>query len=384
MDGGLDALITADPAALSLDDCLDLLASLEAARAMLDAQTMRTLAVVSAEGDPEARAKEWMREEVACLLHIAPVTAAARLHDATELIELLPATFAQLSAGSITSMHARALLDAVRGMTAATITAVEAKTLLKAGQQTVGEFRQAIKRAVLAADPRTAETKHQDTVAQRRVRLFPDEHGTATLWAQLGADDAMTLYAALDAHAQVVRDVERTMDQTHADVLADLTTLALANAPGTRQGRKPSIGVAVALSTLTGADDQPGELTGYGPIPASIARQLAADPNGTWRRLITDPAGRLLDSRHDLPAAGRPARTPHHPRRHLHIPRLPPQRPHLRPRPRARVQRRRPHQRPEPRPDLPTPAPPETRNRPARRETVQWRHHLDQPHRPKL
>jgi hypothetical protein len=52
---------------------------------------------------------------------------------------------------------------------------------------------------------------------------------------------------------------------------------------------------AVALSTLLGFDDQPGDLAGHGPIPAHLARRIAADQSGTWRRLVTDPWGRLLD-----------------------------------------------------------------------------------------
>jgi hypothetical protein len=43
-----------------------------------------------------------------------------------------------------------------------------------------------------------------------------------------------------------------------------------------------------------GLDDQPGELAGYGPIPADVARDIAA--GGTWKRLLTDPvSGMLLD-----------------------------------------------------------------------------------------
>jgi hypothetical protein len=46
-----------------------------------------------------------------------------------------------------------------------------------------------------------------------------------------------------------------------------------------------------------GLDELPGELVGYGPIPAPLAREIAAD--GTWRRLLTDPeSGRLLDYGH--------------------------------------------------------------------------------------
>jgi hypothetical protein len=66
--------------------------------------------------------------------------------------------------------------------------------------------------------------------------------------------------------------------------------------------------VCVALSTLLGMDEQPGELSGgppanegvaggggHGPIPADLARRLAADPFGTWRRLVTDEVGHLVD-----------------------------------------------------------------------------------------
>jgi hypothetical protein len=56
------------------------------------------------------------------------------------------------------------------------------------------------------------------------------------------------------------------------------------------------IRVTVPLDTLRGTSDEPGELAGYGPIPAQTARELAADPDSTWRRLVTDPlTGALLD-----------------------------------------------------------------------------------------
>jgi hypothetical protein len=42
-------------------------------------------------------------------------------------------------------------------------------------------------------------------------------------------------------------------------------------------------------------DEQPGEIDGIGPIPADLARRLAADPSGTWRRLVTDELGHLVD-----------------------------------------------------------------------------------------
>lgn len=62
---------------------------------------------------------------------------------------------------------------------------------------------------------------------------------------------------------------------------------------GTIAGRPAQVNVTVPLSTLLGGD-QPGELPGLGPVPAEVARALAA--GGTWTRLITDPvSGTVLD-----------------------------------------------------------------------------------------
>jgi len=57
----------------------------------------------------------------------------------------------------------------------------------------------------------------------------------------------------------------------------------------TNQRQRPHLHVTVAASTLLGLDDAPGELTGYGPVPADVARLLATD--ATWRTLLTDRAG---------------------------------------------------------------------------------------------
>jgi hypothetical protein len=68
--------------------------------------------------------------------------------------------------------------------------------------------------------------------------------------------------------------------------------------------------VTVPLSTLLGCDEQPAELDGYGPITAALARHLAADPTGTWRRLVTDHTGQLLD--HGRRTYRPPANLTHH------------------------------------------------------------------------
>lgn len=294
MDAVFDGVLDVDPAWLSHDERLDLLEHIERARATLDAQAQLTLAALAREGDADTRARQWVREEIACALSIAPGTAAVKLHDATELVDRLSATLDRLVDGSITMMHARVVVDACRSLPDDVVAKVEHRIFSAPMPEPVGVFRQRVKRAVLALDPRSAEQQHRDAVAERRVSLRSDEHGMAGVYAYLRADDAMRLMTSIDAHAAGLPDDGRSADQKRADVLADIAALALNNAGTTWQGRRPAVQVCVALSTLFGIDEQPGELDGYGPVPAALARDIAFDPSGTWRRLITDHAGRLI------------------------------------------------------------------------------------------
>ena len=89
-------------------------------------------------------------------------------------------------------------------------------------------------------------------------------------------------------------------DQTATDQTAtDQTDLTNRNLSKLKQiknlNRRPvTINVTIDLPTLLNMAENPGQLSGYGPIPASLARELAAD--GNWKRFITDPtSGELLD-----------------------------------------------------------------------------------------
>ncbi|MFC4005554.1 HNH endonuclease [Prauserella oleivorans] len=52
---------------------------------------------------------------------------------------------------------------------------------------------------------------------------------------------------------------------------------------------KAEIFIHIDFATLTGLSGNPAELAGHGPLPTSIARAIAFDPNSTWWRIITDP-----------------------------------------------------------------------------------------------
>ncbi|WP_242504468.1 DUF222 domain-containing protein [Promicromonospora panici] len=55
---------------------------------------------------------------------------------------------------------------------------------------------------------------------------------------------------------------------------------------------RPVIRVTIPASTLLGLNDAPGDLAGYGPIPAETAAAIAQD--ATWQRLLTDPVTGIL------------------------------------------------------------------------------------------
>jgi hypothetical protein len=213
----------------------------------------------------------------------------------------LPAVLAAVETGRITFWHAQVLVDETADLPERSAAAIAERLLDRAERSTLGQLRRLTRRAVAQADPRTVEQKHRDAFAERRVCVTPQGNGMSELWALLPADAAATVMRAVGLMADRDRDVPdahgnaRTADQRRADALGDLAAAALADDTlPRRQGQRPAIQVTVSLRTLLGLSDEPADLDGD-PIPASMARRLAADPTGTWRRLITDGRGRLLD-----------------------------------------------------------------------------------------
>lgn len=112
----------------------------------------------------------------------------------------------------------------------------------------------------------------------------------------LNANDPVAL-AALERANFINSNTERDLRRADAFVFAMKAADAALKATGnviTRHNRRPTINVTIDLPTALGLADNPGQLAGYGPIPAAVAREIAAD--GRWKRFVTDPiSGVLLD-----------------------------------------------------------------------------------------
>ncbi len=309
-------------------------------------------------GACDSQAHDSAVAEVGLMLAVSARTAACRTGDAWSLCTRLPATLAAMESGRITLAKARILDAETLNLSGEHTAAVEAQVLAKAPKQTPGQLRAATRRAVLSADPAAARKRAEQARRERGVRMWPEPDGMATLSAYLPAGDAVGVFAVLDEYARQSGPAgdERSMDARRGDALVDLvlgptgyrsqatgaardhTTqqphdghhnthdtsgvssthdtpdlntsrgapndvpATGATSPGgcwcecgrCRRGGGVDVRVTIPYTALLGADDQPGELAGYGPIPAAVARDLAA--RGTWRRILTDPAsGRPLD-----------------------------------------------------------------------------------------
>ena len=112
---------------------------------------------------------------------------------------------------------------------------------------------------------------------------------------------------------QVAATDDRTMDQTRADLLADMLLTASVDADPTRTDDGPGalgalrakVQVVVPALTLLGSDDGPASLVGRSPIDPDTARTLAEVTNSPLERLLTDPVTGIV---HHVDTYQRPTR----------------------------------------------------------------------------
>src|SRR5664279_4251780 len=136
-EGVLTPFGVLDPERLSQDGCLDLLLALERLKNWADAQQARVLARLSARpepipalaADPVHDDRDFVREEVACLLRWSVGMAGDRLDTAAALVERLPATLAAVECGSLSYLHAHALAETVHDLSDTVASAVQARVL---------------------------------------------------------------------------------------------------------------------------------------------------------------------------------------------------------------------------------------------------------------
>jgi hypothetical protein len=343
----LASLIAIDPQDLSPAARVDYLSALEKQSSWLQAAMQRAIVAVAgiessfSEG-PFSGVDEAEREDVSSALRLSAGTAQMRIDVARTLVNHLPNTCSALATGELSAAHATVIAKetaaAIRdGLSEFAIFSIEERAIAHAEFHTPAQVAHHVRNSIAKFAPATFEEVVEKARDCRRVSCYNDIDGMSTVVAILPAEDAQTVMKAIEAFivkgnsefkigahgggtvsggsigdysgdrssashlisnrssSSAISDT-RSADMKRADALTALAGFALAaSSEDIALHRRPiTINVTIDLPTLLGLSENPGQLAGYGAIPASVARALASD--GKWKRFITDPqTGALLD-----------------------------------------------------------------------------------------
>ncbi|QRO88402.1 HNH endonuclease [Kytococcus sedentarius] len=292
---------------------------LEAVARLQRVQTAEDLAA----GVPEEMAGECTASMVGLARRESPHRGAEALSLAESLAEDLPCTLERMLAGRATEYQARLVQRHTSHLTAVQRQVVDQVIAPRLEDLSPRRVTSAVQAEAYRLDPegstRRAALAHRD----RKVRLQPKPDTMTLLTAYLPAAQGVAVWAGLDREARSRRAVgdERSIDQLRADILVErLTGQATAQAvplevqlvvpAGTVFGgaatREVLEGGAAAVGAVDGPcagggttrrvpeavarDGEPAFLTGYGPLPAPLARSMIRESAEVrLRRLLLDP-----------------------------------------------------------------------------------------------
>jgi hypothetical protein len=273
------------------------------------------------------------REEIATALRMSGSTAQSRIDVARTLMQHLPGATAALAIGDISPAHANVIAresaQLIRqGVLPEVLKLIEDEAVAHAEFHTPAQVANKVRSCIAMFAPEQFEAAAVEEKSARKVSYFPSANGMATIVAFLPAPDAQTIMLAIDRLANKTNGIAKEklrnyrkstgqsdvdnaerfnltdfsedlmdpMDAHRADAITAIATMFLETNEDQimNHGRPVTVNLTIDLPTLLGLAENPGQLSGYGPIPASVARELAAD--GKWRKFITDPTtGNLLN-----------------------------------------------------------------------------------------
>jgi hypothetical protein len=322
-DSPAEALLVGDDAAQLLDAIADVdrsVASLQAIRARMIDQS-RAWIEAKAAASPASRgpaadhelARQLLVSELGALLRIPAGSAARLVAESRSLVTELPATLDALGRGEFSYRHAQIVIENADDLPGDDRGDYEQAVLRAARTLNASRFRERARRVRERLHPESLAVRRASRFDRRSVAVDPARDGMAWLSAYLPAETAIAIDDRLDQLAAAMRDPAdaRTFSQLRADAFCEVLVSgevpASADSPGAvPQGIRARVLVTVPVLTLMGLDDEPASLEGYGPIPADVARLIAARAP-SFTRLLTHPETGVVLSvgrdRYAVPAA---------------------------------------------------------------------------------
>jgi hypothetical protein len=263
---------------------------------------------MEADPDEENWATEAATAEIRVALHLTRTAADTEVRFALELQRRLPAVWDAFITAGIDLRRAKVFSTATAHLPDAAARLVVERVIDSAGELTTGELRARLERLIIEADPDAAAERYASAVNTRRLHTESSGDGTAHL---LGLDlpphrvNAASRRINHLARSLKTKGETRTMDQLRADVYLDLLLTTTGTAKNAAGG---GVHLYSDLDTLAGLAAHPGELNGWGPVIADVARQVAEEQQDTeWRWSVTHPqTGEII---HDGITRRRPTTT---------------------------------------------------------------------------
>lgn len=237
--------------------------------------------------DEAATTFESASGEIRAALCLTRRAADADLSFAVMLQDQYPLVWEALRQGRIDYRRARTIVWGVSHLPPDAATGTIERVIDEAHRLTSGQLAHLLRRLCIESDPVQAARRYQQAVDERRVLTEPTTAGTVNLMGlELPPDRVAEILSRINRLAKTLKTSEesRTIDQLRADIFLDLLT-------GASTVKTGSLEIRVDLETLCALADHPGELVGYGPVIADIARQIAVHCQ-EWRYTITHPETR--------------------------------------------------------------------------------------------
>ncbi|WP_251734485.1 HNH endonuclease signature motif containing protein, partial [Frankia sp. R82] len=242
---------------------------------------------------------EFVGEEVGLAAGLSPAQGGLQVAFAVRVVRRLVGAVKALYEGVI-DLGRLVVLDRLTGQLSDEQAGLVAGVVLaRGGRPSAEAFAQAVRRGVLRVDPGGAARRREKAQAARRVEVRPEADGMGRVGLVLGAEQVWAVWARLTRLARQGAGDGRSFDQRRADVAYGLLM-------GADAGRVPvELQVIVPVETLLGLTELPGEIPGFGPVPAEVVRQMSDDPHCTWRQILTRrDSGDLVDvSQRRFPSA---------------------------------------------------------------------------------
>ncbi|EGD43851.1 putative HNH endonuclease domain protein [Nocardioidaceae bacterium Broad-1] len=304
----IDRLLDGPPPGASERELVDWIARLEAVKCRAEAvQAEASVRLEEAArarqlqaGVPARKLGEGVASQIALARRVSPDRGAKLLGLAKILLIEMPHTFGLMKAGLFSQWQATILARETACLSLEDRRVIDHELCApgpngqpaKAVAMGLRQLENAAKKLAITLDQAAVVTRAANAEKDRRVSLRPAPDTMTWLGALLPVKDGVAVFAALDQAANAARAAgdERARGQVMADTLVDrVTGRSTAEA-------KPRIEVKIVMTadSLANTGDQPAMVEGYGPVPATWARDALSDAEVFVRRLFTDPAGQLV------------------------------------------------------------------------------------------